>query len=78
MVTGPQIRAARALLGWTAARLAQESGVSYSSVQRAEAAPGVPTTTASNLFRIQRALEQAGIIFIDANTTAGAGVRFRR
>jgi hypothetical protein len=36
MVAGPQIRASRALLGWTAARLAAESGVSYSSVQRAE------------------------------------------
>jgi transcriptional regulator with XRE-family HTH domain len=69
VITGPQIRAARALLGWTAAQLATAAGVSIPTVQRAEAAAGVPTTQATNLAAIQRALEDAGIAFLDPNST---------
>jgi transcriptional regulator with XRE-family HTH domain len=74
MITGAQIRAARALLGWTAAKLAEQSGLSSSSIQRAEAG-AVGAMRAENLFRIQRALEQAGIIFLYPGDTGGAGVR---
>jgi len=74
-------RAAEAGYGMSSpatATLAQQAGVSEATVRRAEATPAVPTTSAANLFRIQRALEQAGVIFIDANDVAGAGVRFRQ
>jgi DNA-binding Xre family transcriptional regulator len=79
MITGAQIRAARALLGWTAADLAERSGLSTSSIQRAEAAQGVASIRADNLFRLQRALEEAGIIFIYSGECrpGGDGVRFR-
>jgi transcriptional regulator with XRE-family HTH domain len=36
MITGPQIRAARQLLGWSQPRLSRESGVSISTVARIE------------------------------------------
>jgi hypothetical protein len=35
MVTGSQIRAARALLGWSAAELAEKAAISHSALQRA-------------------------------------------
>lgn len=78
MIIGPQIRAARALLNWTAADLTQASGVSGSAILHAEQASGVPDMRAPNLFKLQRALETAGVVFIDADATMGAGVRLRQ
>ena len=79
MITGAQIRAARALLGWSASDLAEKSGVSHSSIQRAEAIDGISTMRATNLFALQRALEDGGVIFIGAgdNRSGGDGVRLR-
>jgi hypothetical protein len=33
--------------------------------------------TAANVFRLQRTLELAGVLFVDADATAGAGVRLK-
>jgi DNA-binding transcriptional regulator YiaG len=79
MISGAQIRAARALLGWTLAELATRSRLSFATVQRAESAPGIPTTQAINLFAIQQALEAGGVVFLDPGESrvGGAGVRFR-
>ena len=79
MITGAQIRAARGLLGWSAADLAQRARLSYATVQRAETAEGVPTTQAQNLFAIQQALEAGGVIFLDPgeNRDGGSGVRLK-
>ncbi|MBF0335975.1 MAG: helix-turn-helix transcriptional regulator, partial [Alphaproteobacteria bacterium] len=64
MITGPQIRAARALIGWTAQDLADRALLSYPTVQRAETSPDVPSMKAPNLLAIQRALEGAGVVFL--------------
>jgi transcriptional regulator with XRE-family HTH domain len=83
MINGRQIRAGRGLLGWSTAELAERAGVSYSTVQRAENIDGVSTIRATNLFAIQRAMEQgdgkAGVIFQAAgeNRPGGDGVRLR-
>jgi transcriptional regulator with XRE-family HTH domain len=80
-VTGRQIRAARALLGWSAAELARRSGISWTTLQRAEAAAGIPLARAHTLDAIQRALEEGGIEIIeDGNRSngGGPGVRLRR
>ncbi len=79
MLTGPQIRAARALLGWSAEELAKRSGVSYPTIQRAEQAAGVPRMMAPNLFAVRSALEAGGVLFFDAgeHRDGGAGVRLR-
>lgn len=63
MITGPQIRAARALLRWSAAKLAGEAGVSRPTVERAETADGVPEMKTHNLLALQRALEGSGVVF---------------
>jgi transcriptional regulator with XRE-family HTH domain len=78
MLTGPQIRAARALLGWRAQDLADASGVSTATIMRAEKAGGVPRMRTDTLDALQLALEQGGVVFIDANQHAGPGVRLRR
>lgn len=78
MITGAQIRAARALLRWSAERLAKEAKLGVATVRRADLADdAVPAMTAANLDAIQRALEAAGIQFIPQNG-GGAGVRYRQ
>jgi transcriptional regulator with XRE-family HTH domain len=62
MITGPQIRAARTLLGWTIADLSDRSRLSKSLIQRVETSPGVPAVRAENLSRLRRALEEAGAV----------------
>ena len=76
MITSDQIRAARALLRWSAKTLSEESGVSLPTIQRMEAASGVPGGLSRNLDAIQRTLERAGILFIDEDG-GGFGVRLR-
>ena len=76
MITSEQIRAARALIRWSAEELAQASGVGHSTIRRMEAADGVPPASARNLAAIQRALEAAGVQFI-AENGGGPGVRLK-
>ena len=70
------MRAARALLRWSAKRLSQESEVSLPTSQRMESSDGTPKGLSRNLDAIQRTLEQAGIMFV-SNNGGGVGVRFR-
>ena len=79
MITGIQIRAARALLGWSASRLAINAGVSYPTVQRAESVDGIPNMRTGSLAALQNTLQIAGIEFLDGSYTGtgGPGVRLR-
>ena len=77
MLRSEQIRAARALVRWSAQNLADKSGVSWKTIQRMESQDGVPSATARNIEKIQRTLEDAGVIFIDENDE-GPGVRLRK
>lgn len=65
MLTGAQIRAARAFVKLTATELATLARVGRTTVLRAEAVDGVPPTTAANLHAIQQALEDKGVVFGD-------------
>ena len=76
-ITGAQIRAARALVRWTAEDLADSASVGISTIRRAEAEDGLPTITAANSKLIRIALEGAGIEFISENG-GGVGVRFKK
>ena len=76
MLKAGQIRAARALLRWSAAELAIRSGLSERTLQRMEAAEGVPAGLSKNLELVQGTLEDAGIVFIDEDEL-GPGVRLR-
>jgi transcriptional regulator with XRE-family HTH domain len=70
-----QIRAARGLLGWNQAELANRAGVSPMTIKRLEAQSGVVGGTVDTVLRVQKALEKAGIVFIASNTEGGPGVR---
>lgn len=72
-----QIRAARALLGWTADDLAQHSRVGWATIQRFEAAGGIPPSRRGTLEKVKVALETAGIEFL-GDPIASPGVRLRR
>jgi hypothetical protein len=74
-LTSSQIRAARALLQWAASELSRQSAVSLRTIQRAELAE--TSMTAANDLAVRRALEAAGVEFIDENG-GGPGVRLRQ
>ena len=65
MITSGQMKAARALVGLTQMDLANSSGVSIATIRRMEASPGLLGGTADNVWKIQRALESAGVIFVE-------------
>ncbi len=64
MIAGAQIRAARGLLGWSAAELAKRGGVTRFTIQRLEQHDGVPPSRSQTLVDIQAALEAAGVEFV--------------
>jgi predicted transcriptional regulator len=77
MITAAQIRGARAMLRWSAKKLAEQSGLSWPTIQRMESTQGVPSGLSKNLELVQRTLEEAGVIFIDEDNE-GPGVRLRK
>lgn len=77
MLTSAQIRAARALLGWSQPALAKASGVSLPTIVRMEGQVGPGRSSAANLDAVRRALEGAGVMFIEADAAAGPGLRLR-
>ena len=72
-----QIRAARALIRWSAEDLARQSAVSVATIRRAELTDKETLMNAANDLAIRRALEVAGVEFIDGNG-GGAGVRLKK
>ena len=64
MVTSSQIKAARALLKWSARELAEVAQVSLVTLKRYEAADGIPEARLEQFIRIKQALEAGGIEFI--------------
>ena len=74
MITPAQCRAARGLLDWTQQNLADRAGVGIVTVRQVEA--GVSEPRKATLEVIRRALEGAGVEFIDENG-GGPGVRLR-
>jgi transcriptional regulator with XRE-family HTH domain len=59
-----QIRAARALLRWTAQDLADQSGIGITTIRRLEISRGVPRVQLRTLLKLKEALEAGGIEFI--------------
>ena len=75
-LTSAQIRAARALIRWSAEDLAKHSAVGVTTIRRAELTPSTTALTRVNDQAIRRALEAAGVEFIHADRQ-GPGVRLR-
>jgi hypothetical protein len=76
-ISGAQMRAARALLRWTALDLANASKVGVATIRRVEVVDGDISATKANQAALRHALEAAGVEFIDENG-GGAGVRLRK
>ncbi|SEO41449.1 Helix-turn-helix domain-containing protein [Paracoccus alcaliphilus] len=75
MITGPQMRAARVLLGIDQKTLAELSGLSVPTIQRMEASTGNVRGVVDSLTRVVGALERAGVELIGEGTTSTAGGR---
>ena len=75
MITAPQLRAARALLGIDQRQLAELSGLSVPTVQRMEASDGVIRGNVDSLMKLIAALGSAGIELIDEGTVSQSGGR---
>ncbi|MBI4725276.1 MAG: helix-turn-helix domain-containing protein [Rhodomicrobium sp.] len=81
MLTGAQLRAARALLGIDQKTLADQAGVSLPTVQRMEASPGTVRGVVDSLTKIVEALDRAGIELIGDGVQSvggGQGVRLKK
>jgi transcriptional regulator with XRE-family HTH domain len=76
MLTIEQIRAARGLLGWSQLKLAERAGLSLPTVKRVEIDLGLRVSEEARN-KLRRALEAAGVEFIDENG-GGPGVRLRK
>jgi hypothetical protein len=76
-LTSAQMRAARALIRWSADDLARETALSVTTIRRAELTEDETSMTAANDLAVRRALEAAGVEFIEENG-GGAGVRLRQ
>ena len=74
MITGGQIKAARALLGLTTAKLAELSEIGFTTLVRLESFDGVPSANIKTLDSVKCTLESAGIEFI-GSPDDGPGVR---
>ncbi len=81
MITGPQLKAARALLNMDRNTLAERAGLSLPTIQRMESAPGVVGGSVESLTKVVEALRQAGVELIGEGAVCqgeGRGVRLIR
>ena len=76
MVSVRQIKAGRALLGWSQSDLASASEVSEPTIARLESVDGELGGREATVQKIRAALEKGGIQFIEGNG-GGPGVRLR-
>lgn len=77
MITSGQIKAARALVGWTARDLAAKAEIGFSTMIRLESADGVPSGNIKTIDAVKKALEDAGVEFT-GTPDSQAGVRWKK
>jgi len=69
-----QIKLARTAVGWGVRDLAKKSDVAANTISRIE---NGADAMASTLSKIKTTLENAGVVFIDADENGGPGVRLK-
>jgi len=80
MITAPQLRAARALLGIDQPTLAQRADLSLPTIQRMEASGGLIRGNVDSLTKVVQALEDMGVELVgegSVSAVGGRGVRLR-
>jgi len=75
MITGAQMRAARALLGIDQRQLAALAGLSLPTIQRMEASEGVVRGNVDSLMKLVDALSAGGIELIGEGAPSAGGGR---
>lgn len=78
MISNLQIRAARALLGWSQQRLADEAGLSAITVKRLEASDEVFQARFETVVKVKEAVESAGVVFRSDENGLIHGVSLRQ
>jgi transcriptional regulator with XRE-family HTH domain len=78
MISNLQIRAARALLGWSQQRLADEAGVSGITIKRLEASDETFQARFDTVVKVKTAVEVAGVVFRTGEDGLIHGVSLRR
>ena len=78
MISAPQLRAARALLGIDQRQLADLAGLSVPTIQRMEASEGVIRGNVDSLMKLIAAIDAAGIELIAEGAISRAGGRGAR
>ena len=76
MVEAAQVRAARALIGWSQMKLAETSGVPVSAINEFETGSSGHFAEEA-LDKMRAALEAAGVVFLPKDDGGGIGVRLR-
>jgi hypothetical protein len=71
MITGRQVRAARALLNWKQEMLAEKARVALTALKRLESERGGLPVQESTRDQLRRALEAVGVLFIDSDRGRG-------
>lgn len=74
MITAAQCRAARALIDWSADRLAAEAGLSMEQIEGFELGDSIYSELNR---RVRRALEGGGASFLSERRGRGLGVRLK-
>jgi transcriptional regulator with XRE-family HTH domain len=64
LITSDQIRAARAMIRWSAADLASAAGIGSATIKRMEVMESVPSGNVKTLLALKAALEAAGVEFV--------------
>ncbi len=75
MITAPQMRAARALLGIDQRQLAERAGLSLPTIQRMEGSDGVIRGNVDSLMKLVEALAAAGIELLPEGAVSAGGGR---
>ena len=79
MINVNQIKAGRAMLGWSAAALAERAGVSPATVKKYELQKGIPAANTKILMLIKNTLENEGIEFTgDPLVNPGVTLNFKK
>jgi transcriptional regulator with XRE-family HTH domain len=65
LITGRQLRAARALIGWEQIELAKRARVAIGTIRRMESFDAEIRSRTSTLSQVQATLEKAGIQFLN-------------
>jgi len=76
VLTPAQLRAARALVGWSREDLAERSGVGVNTTKDFEINDSNPKLETVRNWK--RSLEAAGVQFIEETETSGPGVRLKK